>query len=116
MEVQVKVPQPQGDKDEPLKVRIGGWDRRKVIFKGWVTVETFSYRGSMGSFVVMQRDVVSGSMGSVGCFDLLGNKWLTVGSFVGKPDFVASAVEVVDPIGSGWPARLAQVIPREKDN
>jgi serine/threonine-protein kinase Chk1 len=41
-----------------LRLRIGGYDRRKVMFKGWVEVERFSYRGSEGSFCVMQRDVV----------------------------------------------------------
>jgi serine/threonine-protein kinase Chk1 len=41
-----------------LRLRIGGYDRRKVIFKGWVEVERFSHRGSEGCFCVMQRDVV----------------------------------------------------------
>jgi hypothetical protein len=41
-----------------LRLRIGGYDRRKVMFKGWVEVERFTYRGSEGSFCVMQRDVV----------------------------------------------------------
>ncbi|KAF8625648.1 hypothetical protein AX15_005269 [Amanita polypyramis BW_CC] len=39
------------------KLRIGGYDRRKIMFKGWVEVEAFSYRGHKGSFCVMQRDV-----------------------------------------------------------
>jgi serine/threonine-protein kinase CHEK1 len=38
------------------KLRIGGWDLRKQIFKGWVDVEPFSYRGIEGSFCVMRRD------------------------------------------------------------
>ncbi|KIM47281.1 hypothetical protein M413DRAFT_23502 [Hebeloma cylindrosporum] len=38
------------------KLRIGGWDMRKQMFKGWVDVEPFSYRGVEGSFCVMRRD------------------------------------------------------------
>ncbi|KAK0438423.1 kinase-like domain-containing protein [Armillaria borealis] len=38
------------------RLRIGGRDRRKEIFKGWVLVERFTYRGSEGSFCIMQRD------------------------------------------------------------
>jgi len=43
----------------PLRLRVGGFDHRKMMFKGWVDVESFSYRGHEGSFCVMQRDVVS---------------------------------------------------------
>ncbi|KAK2467496.1 hypothetical protein APHAL10511_000351 [Amanita phalloides] len=39
------------------RLRIGGYDRRRMMFKGWVEVEAFSYRGHKGSFCVMQRDV-----------------------------------------------------------
>ncbi|KAF4586107.1 Chk1 protein kinase [Pleurotus pulmonarius] len=38
------------------RLRIGGFDKRKVLFKGWVEVEPFEYRGADGSFCVMQRD------------------------------------------------------------
>ncbi|PPQ83836.1 hypothetical protein CVT25_000895 [Psilocybe cyanescens] len=41
---------------EVYKMRIGGWDARKQVFKGWVDVEKFSYRGAEGSFCVMRRD------------------------------------------------------------
>ncbi|KAF8959862.1 kinase-like domain-containing protein [Flammula alnicola] len=41
---------------EVHKLRVGGWDRRKQVFKGWVDVERFSYRGAEGSFCVMRRD------------------------------------------------------------
>ena len=43
---------------QSLRLRIGGYDRRKVMFKGWVEVERFVYHGSEGSFCVMQRDIV----------------------------------------------------------
>jgi len=39
-----------------LRMRIGGHDKRKVMFKGWVELEEFSYRDQEGSFCVMQRD------------------------------------------------------------
>ena len=41
-----------------LRLRVGGVDRRKVKFKGWVTVENFVYGDVEGSFIVMQRDEV----------------------------------------------------------
>ncbi|KIK54864.1 hypothetical protein GYMLUDRAFT_231599 [Collybiopsis luxurians FD-317 M1] len=41
----------------PIKMRIGGYDKRKVAYKGWVELEHFSYRGiEGGSFCVMSRD------------------------------------------------------------
>jgi serine/threonine-protein kinase Chk1 len=42
----------------PLRLRIGGYDKRKVMFKGWIELEPFNYQGITGSFCVMQRDVV----------------------------------------------------------
>ena len=44
--------------DVQLRLRVGGMDRRKVRFKGWVIVEDFVYGNVEGSFVVMQRDEV----------------------------------------------------------
>jgi serine/threonine-protein kinase Chk1 len=44
--------------DVQLRLRIGGMDKRRVRFKGWVTVENFVYSDAEGSFVVMQRDEV----------------------------------------------------------
>jgi serine/threonine-protein kinase Chk1 len=41
-----------------LRLRIGGQDARKEVFRGWVEVEPFEYRGSHGSFCVMQKDNV----------------------------------------------------------
>lgn len=39
-----------------IKLRVGGFDRRKQKFKGWVEVEKFSYKGVTGSFCLMKRD------------------------------------------------------------
>ena len=44
---------------ETMRLRIGGHDLRKEMFKGWVEVERFVYRSSEGSFCVMKRDEVS---------------------------------------------------------
>ena len=44
---------------ETLRLRVGGYDLRKEMFKGWVEVERFVYRTSEGSFCVMKRDEVS---------------------------------------------------------
>ncbi|KAL1757242.1 kinase-like domain-containing protein, partial [Schizophyllum commune] len=35
---------------EALRLRIAGYDMRKQVFKGWVDVEPFVYRGAEGSF------------------------------------------------------------------
>jgi serine/threonine-protein kinase Chk1 len=40
------------------RLRVGGYDRRKVMFKGWVEIELFGYSGKEGSFCIMQRDEV----------------------------------------------------------
>ncbi|KAF9445891.1 CAMK/CAMKL/CHK1 protein kinase [Macrolepiota fuliginosa MF-IS2] len=44
--------------NEPHKLRIGGHDKRRMAFKGWVYVEKFVYRDRNieGSFVLMTRD------------------------------------------------------------
>ncbi|KAJ7609587.1 kinase-like domain-containing protein [Mycena polygramma] len=41
---------------DALRLRIGGQDARKEVFRGWVEIETFEYHGSHGSFCVMQKD------------------------------------------------------------
>ncbi|KAJ7620485.1 kinase-like domain-containing protein [Mycena polygramma] len=39
-----------------LRLRIGGQDARKEVFRGWVEIEPFEYHDSHGSFCVMQKD------------------------------------------------------------
>lgn len=51
-------PSPSDSSTLLLRLRVGGFDRRKEMFKGWVEVEDFVYRGQEGSFCVMQRDQV----------------------------------------------------------
>ena len=41
------------------KMKVGGYDRRKLIFKGTIEVEPFERTGVEGSFVVMARTQVS---------------------------------------------------------
>lgn len=48
-----------GTNDPILRLRVGGYDRRKVMFKGWVELENFRYADAEGSFCIMQRDDVS---------------------------------------------------------
>ena len=43
---------------ERLRLRVGGYDRRHELFKGWIEVEPFLYNGIEGSFCLMQRDQV----------------------------------------------------------
>lgn len=38
---------------------MGGYDKRKIVYKGWIELETFSRtKHASGAFCVMQRDVV----------------------------------------------------------
>lgn len=45
--------------EKMLRMRIGGYDKRRLMFKGWVELEPFKWAGKDGSFCVMQRDQVS---------------------------------------------------------
>ncbi|KAF8556043.1 CAMK CAMKL CHK1 protein kinase [Imleria badia] len=39
------------------RLRVGGYDMRKIVFKGWIELEVFSRMQVSGAFCVMQRDV-----------------------------------------------------------
>ncbi|KAF8439085.1 kinase-like domain-containing protein [Boletus edulis BED1] len=39
------------------RLRVGGYDKRKIVFKGWIELEVFSRTQVSGAFCVMQRDV-----------------------------------------------------------
>lgn len=75
--------------DVQLRLRIGGMDRRKVKFKGWVTVEDFCYGDLQGSFVVMQRDEVIISV-------LIGAMFSQYHRILGFTTVLATAVEGVN--------------------
>jgi serine/threonine-protein kinase Chk1 len=44
---------------EVHKLRIGGKDARKELFKGWVEVEQFTRNAIQGSFCLLKKDMVS---------------------------------------------------------
>jgi len=56
--VKCKAASPDGSNEVRYRLRVGGYDRRRVVFKGWVDIEPFSSHGHQGSFCVMRRDVV----------------------------------------------------------
>lgn len=56
--VKCKAGAPDPASPDLLRLRVGGFDRRREMFKGWVEVEKFTHRGEEGSFCVMQRDQV----------------------------------------------------------
>jgi hypothetical protein len=91
LNVRCKRPEDSTSGAGSLRLRIGGYDKRKVMFKGWIELEPFTYRGMEGSFCVMQRDIVRVSA----------NSWLSRVSYLrpGKSHIVETAVESPD-IGS----------------
>jgi serine/threonine-protein kinase Chk1 len=48
----------EDERGEILRLRIGGHDKRRITFKGWVELENFRYAETDGSFCLMTRDVV----------------------------------------------------------
>ncbi|KAF9239876.1 kinase-like domain-containing protein [Melanogaster broomeanus] len=40
-----------------FRLRVGGYDKRKIMYKGWVEVENYSHPEFSGAFCIMQRDV-----------------------------------------------------------
>ena len=44
------------------RLRVGGYDKRKIMFKGWVELEVFTRAHVSGAFCVIQRDVVRRGM------------------------------------------------------
>ena len=54
------------------RLRVGGYDKRKIMFKGWIELEVFSRMQVSGAFCVMQRDVVRSSCsGLASCVGLM---------------------------------------------
>ena len=58
LKIKSKVGQPDEGNPERLRLRVGGYDRRKEVFKGWVEIEPYEYQGRDGSFCIMSRDQV----------------------------------------------------------
>ena len=57
--IKSKVGVPDEGSPEKLRLRVGGYDRRREMFKGWIEVEPFVWNGDEGSFCIMSRDQVS---------------------------------------------------------
>ena len=57
----VKSKSAPSDASEPdrLRLRVGGYDKRHEVFKGWIEIEPFIYGEIEGSFCLMQRDQVN---------------------------------------------------------
>lgn len=41
-----------------MQIRIGGYDQRKLMYKGYVKLENFTYKQYSGTFCVMHREQV----------------------------------------------------------
>ncbi|KAG2047184.1 Pkinase-domain-containing protein [Suillus hirtellus] len=50
-------PTGEDERGEILRLRVGGYDKRNIAFKGWVELENFSYAETDGSFCLMTRDL-----------------------------------------------------------
>lgn len=50
-------PTGEDERGEILRLRVGGYDKRNIAFKGWVELENFQYAETDGSFCLMTRDV-----------------------------------------------------------
>ncbi|KAG0696764.1 kinase-like domain-containing protein [Suillus ampliporus] len=50
-------PTGEDERGEVLRLRVGGYDKRRITFKGWVELENFRYAETDGSFCLMTRDV-----------------------------------------------------------
>ena len=86
---------------ETLRLRVGGHDLRKEMFKGWVEVERFVYRSSEGSFCVMKRDEVSLIDTPVRLKIPITDLDLFYFIFIGKSYFMATVVEGIDQVVVG---------------
>ncbi|KAH7884179.1 kinase-like domain-containing protein [Phlebopus sp. FC_14] len=50
-------PQGEGQHEGALRLRVGGHDKRRIVFKGWIELENYTRSGMNGAFCMMQRDV-----------------------------------------------------------
>ena len=64
MDIQYKVAPPEKGEEGTLRLRVGGKDMRKEVFKGWIDIEPWMRPGYPASFCVMRRDIVSRFWGS----------------------------------------------------
>ncbi|KAG2134161.1 kinase-like domain-containing protein [Suillus bovinus] len=50
-------PTGEDERGEILRLRVGGYDKRNIAFKGWLELENFRYAETDGSFCLMTRDL-----------------------------------------------------------
>ena len=77
------------------RLRVGGYDKRKIMFKGWIELEVFTRSHVSGAFCLMQRDVVR----YVGALDLpcfRADAKLSFPLGIGQSDLLATVLEGVD--------------------
>lgn len=48
----------ESTKSGMIRIRVGGQDKRKEKFKGWVELEPFDREGTKGTFCLLKRDDV----------------------------------------------------------
>jgi len=93
------------------RLRVGGYDKRKIMFKGWIELEVFSRMqvSESGAFCVMQRDVVR----RVRVWDWGRVFWadaMLPSSFgIGQSDCLETVLEGVDSFAGGISSCLAKV-------
>lgn len=85
--------EPDGTETPVLRMRIGGHDARRLIYKGWVRLEHFKIGKYEGTYCVFARDQVGG-------FDFVLGAWFAQRS-AGQPYLVALAVEGCHPLPRG---------------
>lgn len=86
-DLKVKYRGPETTPDGVIRLRVGGLDKRKLQFKGWIELEDFENEGVKGSFCIMLRDQVRPSASPS-----RGYRSNTVQ--LGQSNFVATALEV----------------------
>ena len=89
---------------EVHKLRIGGKDARRELFKGWVEVEQFTRNAIQGSFCLMKKDMVSAYTRCRKITDL--------GFVAGQPPLLETTLEGHGSVGYYWSACFTQVIGR----
>ena len=66
-----RAPTREGEERTVLRARVGGLDRRRAVYKGWLELEPFAFRGVEGAFCLMLRDKVCCAPRAVVAFMLL---------------------------------------------
>ena len=57
---EVLVEEPDGSATSVLRMRVGGHDARRLMFKGWIRLERFKIGKYEGTYCVFARDQVRG--------------------------------------------------------